>query len=122
MTKASMCYRVLSILCVSLLGFVLASSVQADVTITVSTDVDNPPPSLASTSGPPQLAVADTATLVPAAAFGAILQATLNAQGFTNANGWTLNMGAVTLDPNATFNIDDYYLAPTCRKRFRRRI
>jgi hypothetical protein len=59
---------------------------------------------------PQQTAIADTATLVPVATFSGILQSTLTAQGFTNANNWTLVNNAATLDNNATFNITQYNL------------
>jgi hypothetical protein len=100
------------ILCLSFLELVLIAPARADVMITLAKGVTNPPPSVASTAlAPQQIAVADTATLVPVANFSGILQATLNAQGFTNANNWTLVTNAVALANNATFNITAYNLS-----------
>src|SRR5689334_941392 len=71
---------------------------QAAPTITLAGGVQNPPPNVSSTGlNPQQTAIADTATLIPVANFSANLQATLNAQGFTAANNWTLNTNTVTL-------------------------
>jgi hypothetical protein len=95
----------------ALAGLLLVSPAHAVVTITLGPGVNNPPPPLSTTSlTPPQLAIADTAALVPVAAFSGILQQVLNVQGFTNANNWTLVTNAVTLNNNATFNITDYHL------------
>lgn len=94
-----------------LMGFVLAVPAQAVPTITLANGVANPPPNVTSTGlAPPQTAIADTATLVPAAQFTGVLQSTLNAQGFTAANNWTLANNVVTLANNATFNITAYNL------------
>jgi hypothetical protein len=92
------------------MGLVLAAPARA-ATITLAAGVMNPPPSLMSTGlTPPQLAVADTARLIPVAQFTGVLQSTLNAQGFTAANNWTLVNNLLTLANNATFNITQYNL------------
>src|SRR5271157_3621548 len=99
------------LLCLSLVSLVLAAPAEADVTITLANGVMNPPPNMQSTSlNPQQTAAADTATLIPAATFGPALESLLTMQQFSAANKWTLNMNAVTLDPNATFNITQYNL------------
>jgi hypothetical protein len=92
-----------------LMGLILAPPAGATA-ITLGAGVSNPPPPLQSTGlVPPQVAIADTATLVQEANFAGIIQSVLNAQGFTAANNWTL--GAVLpLDNNATFNITQYNL------------
>jgi hypothetical protein len=51
------------------------------------------------------------ATLIPVATFAPVLQATLDAQGYTAANRWTLVDNAVPLDGNATFNVTQYSLS-----------
>jgi hypothetical protein len=95
-------------LCV-LMGLILPAPARA-AAITLGAGVTNPPPSLQSTGlTPAQVAIADTATLVPEANFNNILQLTLTAQGFTAANNW--NLGPVLpLANNATFNITQYNL------------
>jgi hypothetical protein len=97
-----------SISCWAVFALLTIESAQAVPTITLAAGVQNPPPSL--TSLVPETAVADKATLVPVANFSAVLQSTLNAQGFTAANNWTLVDNAAPLDNNATFNITDYHL------------
>jgi len=80
--------------------------------ITLGAGVTNPPPNLNSTAlNPQQTAIADTASLIPVATFAPLLQATLNAQGFTAANNWTLLPNLLTLANNATFNITTYSLS-----------
>jgi hypothetical protein len=99
------------ILGLGLMGFVLAAPARAVPTITLANGVANPPPNLTTTGlAMPQTAIADTATLVPAVQFNGVLQSTLNAQGFTAANNWTLAPNVVTLANNATFNITAYNL------------
>jgi hypothetical protein len=92
------------------LGLFLAAPAQAQQpTITLAAGVVNPPPPRQTTNlTPPQTIVADTAAVVPVANVAAILQATLNAQGFTNANNWNLVTNQLTLPNNATFNITTY--------------
>jgi len=69
------------------------------------------PPNVMSTSlNPQETAVADTATQISVATFGPVLQSLLTTQGFSAANNWTLNTTAVTLNPNALFNIKQYNL------------
>ena len=81
------------------------------VTLTTAPGVANPPPDLTSTGlVPPQRAIADTAGLVLVADISNVLQATLNAQGFTNGNNWTLVQNAVPLPDNTTITITDYHL------------
>jgi hypothetical protein len=95
------------------IGILFVGRVQAQPTLQVETDVNNPPEPFPITNAvPQQVAIGDTATLVPVATFGPILQKVLNAQGFTNANNWTLNTNTVTLANNAVFTLDDYYLFP----------
>ena len=103
--RAAKASGVLCLAAVSLITFV---SVPAAVTITLGPGVQNPPPNV--TSLVPETAIADKATLVPVANFSGVLQSVLNAQGFTNANNWTLSTTMVSLDPNATFNITKYEL------------
>lgn len=96
-------------LCLSLMGLALIVPAWAGPIIT---GVKNPPPNLKSTGlSPAQLAVADKATLVPVATFSPLLQATLDKQGFTAANNWTLVNNQLTLANNATFNITTYSLS-----------
>ncbi len=86
--------------------------------ITLANGVANPPANL--TSGVPETAVADTATLVASNAFSAILLATLDAQGYTAANDWVFSFASpplpngltnpVALPGNAHFHITDYSL------------
>ena len=52
-----------------------------------------------------QKAIADTATLIPMATAMPVLQATLDTQEFTAANGRTLASNHLTLADDATFNI-----------------
>ncbi|WP_347986274.1 hypothetical protein [Methylomonas sp. AM2-LC] len=95
-----------------LLYLLLMVPAHAAPSITLGAGVVNPPPNLASTGlNPKQIAVADTATLVSAANFTNVLQATLNAQGFTAANNWTLVNNAVALADNTKFNITNYSLS-----------
>src|SRR5262245_57603705 len=77
-----------SILSLSFVGLLTIEPARAAVTIVLGGGVQNPPPSV--TSGVPEKAIADTATLVPVANFSGILQSVLTAQGFTNANHWSL--------------------------------
>jgi hypothetical protein len=71
-------------------------------------DVTNPPPSISDTiGGVPQTAVAYTATEILASAVP--LQQTLDAQGFTNANNWTLNTTAVDAG-EVVYNLTQYTL------------
>jgi hypothetical protein len=98
-------------LCAGLLGFVLIAPAAAAPTLTLANGVSNPPPNLTTTAlNPPQTAVALTATLVQEANVNNLLQSVLTAQGFTNANNWTLTPNVVTLANNATFNITAYNL------------
>jgi hypothetical protein len=99
-------------LCLSWMGLasclILAPTARA-AAITLGAGVTNPPPSLQSTGlVPAQVAIADTATLVQETNFASILQLTLNAQGFTAANNWTVDV--IPLANNATFNITEYDL------------
>ena len=57
------------------------------------------------------IAVPDTATLVPTTGLLGTLQAVLDAQGFSNANNWSLVANAVMLADNATFTLVQYNLA-----------
>ena len=52
--------------------------------------------------------MADTATQVSVATIVPVLQSLLETQGFSAKNNWTLNTTAVTLDPNALFDIGEY--------------
>jgi PEP-CTERM motif-containing protein len=104
----SMATGTAGVLCV-LMGLILPAPARA-AAITLGAGVTNPPPSLASTGlVPTQVAIADTATLVQETNFASILQLTLNAQGFTAANNWTLGP-VLPLADNATFNITQYNL------------
>jgi hypothetical protein len=98
--------------CLGMMGLALAAPARAAVTLSVNDGVDNPPAPLASTGlTPPQVCYAYTAAVVPvdASATG-VLQATLTAQKYSNANNWTLSGGVVSLDPNATFGLSQYEL------------
>jgi hypothetical protein len=97
-----------SILCLCFVGLLTVEPAGAAVTITLAGGVQNPPPSV--TSGVPEKAIADKATLVPVANFSGILQSVLDAQGFTNANHWSLVTNAAPLNENEIFNITDYHL------------
>ncbi len=105
-------YRLLltrSILCLTLFSLVAVCGQAA--TITLANGVTNPAGSIISTvNSVEQQALGDTATLVSTAAFAPILQATLNAQGFTAGNNWSLVTDQLTLPNNATFNITEYDL------------
>lgn len=117
--------RISCLVCLGL-SLVLVSPARGAVIITLGAGVKNPPPPL--TSIIPETAVADTAQLVPAADFNAILAATLSAQGYTAANNWVYSFTSPPLpaglvnpvalpatEPNnARFNITTYelYLNP----------
>ncbi len=104
--------QIARILCWGVVGLLLAVQAEAAPMITLGGGVANPPPSLMSTGlAPPQTAIADKATLFPIANFSNILQKTLDAQGFTAANHWTLNTNTLTLAANATFDITTYELS-----------
>jgi hypothetical protein len=90
-------------LCLILMGVMLTAPAQATPIIT------NSPPPLESTGlVPPEIAIADTATIVSESNFAGVLQMTLNAQGFTAANNWTLNV--IPLGNDTNFTIEDYSL------------
>jgi hypothetical protein len=104
--------RVASFLCLSLAGLLLVAPAQAAPMLTLAGGVANPPPNLQSTGlNPKQTAIADKAALVPVAGFTPILQATLDAQGFTNKNNWTVVNNMAPLDNKATFNVTAYNLS-----------
>jgi hypothetical protein len=97
-------------------GFAPIASARAGITLTFADGVTNPPPSLTTTGlAKPQMAVAETASLVSVSSFAGVFQETLNAQGYTAANNWTLNTNAVALDPNANFNVTAYGLSLNSR-------
>jgi hypothetical protein len=73
--------------------------------------VTNPPANLPTTAGPPQVAIADTATLISTAGLQPMLQATLTAQGFSNANNWYMVGNAAPLDNTAVFTVSTYSLS-----------
>jgi hypothetical protein len=99
------------LLCSSLLSLVWAAPAQSAPMLTVANGVMNPPPNVPSTTlNPLQVAVADTAALIPVASFGPALQSLLTMQGFSAANNWTLNTNLLTLANNATFNVTQYNL------------
>ncbi|PWU12992.1 MAG: hypothetical protein C5B50_20325 [Verrucomicrobia bacterium] len=78
-------------------------------TLTVANGVTNPPPNLTSTGlNPSQTEVALTASVVSEANMNNLIQTVLTAQGFAGSNGWSLANNAVSLDPNATFNLTIY--------------
>jgi|SRR5580704_3549474 hypothetical protein len=92
-----------------IVGLTLPAPARA-AAITLGAGVSNPPPSVTSTGlVPAQIAIADTATLVQETNFASILQLTLNAQGFTAANNWSLGP-VLALANNATFDITQYNL------------
>src|SRR5215470_8186520 len=97
--------------CSALLFLAVATPAQAIPTIVPANGVTNPPSSLSTTALPsPQTAIPDTATLVPTTGLLGTLQAVLDAQGFSNANNWSLVANAVTLANNATFTLVQYSL------------
>jgi hypothetical protein len=99
------------LICLSVLCVGLGAPAVAAPTLTLSGGVQNPPPNLQSTAlNPQQTAIADTATLIPAATFSPVFQALLTAEGYSNANNWTFNTNTVTLANNATFNLTAYNL------------
>src|SRR5215472_5408792 len=96
--------------CLALLFLAVATPAQAIPTIVPANGVTNPPSSLSTTALPsPQTAIPDTATLIPTTSLLGTLQA-LDAQGFSNANNWSLIANAVTLANNATFTLVQYNL------------
>ena len=97
--------------CSALLLLALTTTAQAIPTIVPANGVTNPPSSLSTTALPsPQAAIPDTATLVPTTGLLGTLEAVLDAQGFSNANNWSLIANAVTLANNATFTLVQYNL------------
>jgi hypothetical protein len=101
----------MSLIGILLSAFLLPSSTPAAVTLTVANGVANPPPALNSTAlTPQQTAIADTVSVMPLANYGAVLSAVLTQQGFSAANNWAYVNNAVTLNPNATFNLTQYSL------------
>src|SRR5215467_10710623 len=97
--------------CSALLLLALTTTAQAIPTIVPANGVTNPPSSLSTTALPsPQAAIPDTATLVPTTGLLGTLQAVLDAQGFSNANNWSLIANAVTLANNAIFTLVQYNL------------
>jgi hypothetical protein len=97
--------------CSALLFLALTTPAQAIPTIVTANGVTNPPSSLSTTALPfPQTAIPDTATLVPTTGLLGTLQAVLDAQGFSNANNWSLVANAVMLATNATFTLSQYNL------------
>jgi hypothetical protein len=102
----------LAMMCLGSAGLVWTRQAAATPTLTVSAGVHNPALSLQSTGlNPAEYAVSDTVGLVPVANFEGVLQATLNAQGFTPANNWSLVTNSVTLSSNAVYNLSTYTLA-----------
>lgn len=102
----------LAIMCLSFAGLVWTRQAAATPALTVSAGVQNPALSLQSTGLiPAENAVSQTVGLVPVANFAGVLQATLNAQGFTAANHWSLVTDSVTLSSNAVYNLSAYKLA-----------
>ena len=97
--------------CSALVLLALAAPAQAIPTIMPANGVTNPPSSLSTTAlSSPQTAIPDTATLVPTIGLLGTLQAVLDAQGFSNADNWSLVANAVTLANNATFTLVQYNL------------
>lgn len=101
-----------ALFCSGFLSVAWVAPVQAVPQITLANGVSNAPASVTSTGlTPTLLAVADTAALAPVANFSNLLQATLNGQGFTAGNNWTLVTNQVPLDNTATFNLTAYNLS-----------
>lgn len=99
-----------SLLCLGLVGVVSVAPARAAVAITLGGGVSNPPPNLVSKV--PETAIARKATLVPAATFGPVLKAVLDAQGFTSGNNWYYDTKtSLALDDDATFDITTYSLS-----------
>jgi hypothetical protein len=77
--------------------------------LTVANGVSNPPSPISDTiAGVPQTAIAYTAKSILAS--DVPLQKVLDAQGFTNANKWTLNTNTVQI-AEAVYNLTQYTLA-----------